>query len=214
MRVIYSYFFAMIVLAITGFIPFREADAAFTITVETVAAASPGAGWLDITLLNESGDSVEISTFTLGIAISGSDVVFSGVSPGPTGEYIFGNEGTGELALPDEFPTTDFIAGDTSLNGDGFVTLGNGDLVRLARVSFTVGQFALLGLRPVTIDPAFTSFVDFDGNFVIDASNITFAPGGVDVLLQQSELVPEPTSAALLLSGMSILFGRRRRRLV
>jgi hypothetical protein len=127
--------------------------------------------------------------------------------PDPTTHpYIFGTYQSSPFpfatdpanpGMPATFPNNDFVAGDASMTGPGFVTVNAGDTLGLAHVSFAVAAGVPVGstVSVTFVTGGNTSLSDDTGNpvaFSTGDGTITVAPA-----------VPEPPS--LVLAGLGLL---------
>jgi hypothetical protein len=196
------------------FIAWPVEAALFTVAVETVAAVSPGSGFLDITLRNDSSVAHPLSEFALALKFAGDPgVTLDLVTRDPAAGYVFGADGLEPPFYEDVvLPPSEFVFSDGSFNPPiGFVMIGPSsdpaNIVRLARIHFTVEAGASLGLRSITVDPS-SSFSDDEAlvPFIVNDD------GGIAVLSQNAAVVPEPGTLSIFLIAGSLLVSTSRHR--
>lgn len=177
------------------------AQAGFTVSAQTVSTSPGGAGFVEVTLTNDSATALELSGFSFDLALDGSGVRFTGVDSLTTPGYVFADFGTGALTF-DDFPNVGFNVSDLSL-GPAFVSIGAGEAVGLARVGFAADDGAPAGVRAITFGAGpGTAFLDADGS-PYDAAEVSFVAGGISVRVEpEMSAVPTPGGVVLLASGL------------
>lgn len=192
----------------------RPADASLDLSILTSTANAGGTGSFDV-LISSSGGSFDVSGFSFNLQVaSNSGILFTGVTAGTvSAPYIFGTLQSSPFSS-NTFPTTRFIASDSSLSAPFTVTVGPGSTFGLGRVSYSVAA----GTAPGPIAVSFlgttglnrtTEVNDINGDpFAITATGGTITVAGAGS-------VPEPASAVLVatgLAGAGLIAARRARR--
>jgi hypothetical protein len=152
-----------------------------------------------VDLLNTGGSSIVVGGFNFEIGAD-SDIVFTGAGFSTSAPYIFdiiaGDSFDYVNSVPLGIPTLSSLSADDffEIPGGG-ATLGAGDTLGLALVTFDVSPAAALG--PVTVsfseDSSDTNLSDQNGfSIPIDS----FLSGTINVA------VPEPSTAAMFLAAL------------
>jgi hypothetical protein len=155
-----------------------------------------------------SGNTIEVDVYNTGLSslvIGGfnfeinadPDIDFTGAGFSTSAPYLFTGDSFDQLATPLQPLNTStgssLSAGDISNSGNGD-TLGAGETMGLALVTFDVSRTAALG--PVTVsfstDSSDTALSDQNGDPIV----ISLVSGTIDVT------APEPSTAAMLLAAL------------
>ena len=190
------------------------ARADLIITVLDSFAAPGETGTFDITITNTGPSAVDISSFSIEPTLSPtSGVHFTDVTMATTLTYIFAGSSGVSASAPfsyNTFPTSDFVATDSSFATNGYQTIGAGTTLGLAHVLYSVDAGTPLGtVVPVTLDLTGTSLTD--GAAV--PSFLSFTPVNGTITIA-SRAVPEPSAVLLVAVGGGLMFLRRRRRTI
>jgi hypothetical protein len=186
------------------------ARAELVVTVLSSSATVGGTGSFDVDLTNNSAStSYDVSGFSVELSVGGSSgVTFTGASVSTTANYLFGTLQSPPLTF-NTFPTTDFVASDSSMTSPYVTEVDPGATFGLEHVTFSVSPGAALG--PVTVSilglNTTTDTYDIDGNIL----PTSVATGAITIL----SAIPEPSSLRLLATGLIVAsfipFARRRR---
>ena len=187
------------------------ARADLIITVLDSFAAPGETGTFDITITNTGPSAVDISSFSIEPTLSpASGVHFTDVTMATTLTYIFAGSSGVSASAPfsyNTFPTSDFVATDSSFATNGYQTIGAGTTLGLAHVLYSVDTGTPSGSVPVTLDLTGTALTDVAGNF------LSFTPANGTITIA-SRAVPEPSAVLLVAVGGGLMFLRRRRRTI
>lgn len=177
----------------------------------TPVAANPGdAGFFEILLTNDSAPDRTLAAFSLDLEVGAGVLVTSVDEATTSAPYVFGADGSGQLTF-DPLPASAVSISDLDFSLDGFVTIGAGDTVGLARVGYQIAANAPAG--PVSI-----SFVKGPVTLILSAAGpaypdtiVTTNPGTIDVN-PGTGTVPEPSTALMVaLGGLGLAASVRRR---
>ena len=174
--------------------------------------ASPGSsGSFDVLLTNSGTTSVDVSTDSFQLGLSGPvDASFTGVSINTVAPYIYVTSGTtvpgGAPLSLDTFPNTGFTASDSEFAAPGFRVVMPGQSFGLANVSFSISATTPNGLD--TLSFLNVSLTDINGADI----PVTTSNGSIQV---GPAVIPEPSTliqaTTALLIGLGVAWWRRRR---
>ena len=176
----------------------------FTIQPAVAFVGSVGDS-LDLTLTNTGPTSVNIGGFSFGFSVPDPHIVFTGVTTATLAQYIF----LGDSLFGPNIGTTSgaqtVVASDLCITCTGANIVGAGVTVGLGHIFFNVLPGAT-GVIPETFIAADNSLSTPAGaNIAITlatASTITIVPSGV---------VPEPSTWAMLVTGLATAVIARKR---
>ncbi len=173
---------------------------------------APGAtGSFLVTLTNTDATDATLSAYQIQLTTDVAGLSFTGVAQpmAPDPAYVFPG-GSGPISsdfgppLPTT-PVTTFTAVDFSIASAGFDTLAAGQTYAVLRVDFAIAPTAPVGMGQVSFvspgssDLDLTQLADGSGNLI----SFTAINGIASV-------VPEPSSAVLLVCGLVLLAAGRR----
>lgn len=183
-------------------------EAGLLVKVQDAVADAGSGGAFDVYLV-VSGGMYDVTAFSFGLAVDpASPVRFTSVTPtGTTDPYIFGTQQDAPFSST-TFPAWSLTASDAYVDFPWIVTLNDGDVVGLGRVTFTVDAGAAGGGVLVSVlGGGATGFVDLFG----DPIGFETSPGAITVI--PSNVIPEPASLALLaLASAPLAFAASRGR--
>ena len=183
----------------------------------TASASVPAGGGSDIShIVDGSGlfdGNSGLPIFTTGAlhgrAAADSTFVSGGAAPVTTGSIVFD---LGGLYALDGMAVWNFNGGDNTVGVKDLIVLGSTDGVNFTPIGgapnlFAIGAVAAPELAELFSFSSSTSFVRFDISSTYGNSDF-----GLSEVMFTGTLVPEPSSLALLASGIAILFLVRRHR--
>jgi hypothetical protein len=179
------------------------ASAGLILQVENATAQAGGTGSFDVVLSVTDG-TFQVSGFSAELAVAaGSGITFAGASVDTTSApYVFTTLQAPPLTFA-TFPTTDFIASDSSMTAPGFVTLSAPPTVTVGieHVTFAVAAGTPDGAVPVSI-------VIGDNTQILDvAGSILPSTAANGTIAISSSAVPEPSSVILGFCGLGLAGG-------
>ena len=184
------------------------AHASSIVLVQTVTAtAGSSANAIDVELTNSGPADVTIGGFSFGITIANADISFTEANTSTAVAYVFGADSLFGPILAGPTAGQSLLASDIFSIPFSGATVGAGATVGLGRVLFDVAPNASSGSFAVNLALVpFTSLSDESGN---DVAIDSFVSGQITIAGQPSDVVPEPASLLMLLSGVAILRARR-----
>jgi hypothetical protein len=181
------------------------ASAAAIIEAGSTSAAAGRTGSFDI-LLTSTGGSFNVSAFSVELSVpSSSGVTFTGAGTGTTtASYLFSTLQSPPMTFA-TFPTTDFIASDSSVTSPFFATIAPGQTVGLEHVTYSVAASAPSGVVPISI-----MSIGTDTQLLDLSDTLIPASGSNGSITVAGSAVPEPSSLVLTLIGGVTLFAAGR----